>query len=222
MVRTSVRSLRLLQELCGDVALNKVIFLTTMWKDVPASTGARREQEIRERYWKRMLQLGSRVARFEDSRESAWRVIEPLFSGGNMSLKLQEQLLSTRILAGTGAAAVVDEGVECRRDQGAASSWVSKLFRLFFRKKGPKKAATLEWHGSSVFTDGRSSNPRFWYQPNSSVIFSRQGAGAMAATRSQRSPNPEQVTRESKWKSPIPFPSTRAQDRSQVEIDVSP
>ena len=137
LVRPSARSLHLLQGLCGEGALNKVILLTTMWKDVNRSTGEQRESELRGRCWALMIKLGSRVARFDDTRESAWGVLESLLAGGarRLSLGSSEEFRLGR--------AISDIGVgDINRDRKrAVPSWASKLVRLFFRRKKQKKTS---------------------------------------------------------------------------------
>ena len=50
-------------------------FVSTHWDQVDANTGQRREQELRERFWKSMIDRGSLVLRHYNTRESALDVV---------------------------------------------------------------------------------------------------------------------------------------------------
>jgi hypothetical protein len=77
MMGTPLRNIRRFKELCGDDALRKITLVTTMWSEVDEDTGSQREKELREIYWKSMIDQGSRTARFEGAldSESAWAVL---------------------------------------------------------------------------------------------------------------------------------------------------
>jgi len=49
-----------------------------MWSDVREDTGARREEELKREFWNEMLANGCRTERFEDTHDSAWRIIGSL------------------------------------------------------------------------------------------------------------------------------------------------
>jgi hypothetical protein len=63
------------QKLCGTDALQNVILATTMWDLVDEKTGNEREEELRTRYWRSMIDFGSQVARFRNTYESAWEIV---------------------------------------------------------------------------------------------------------------------------------------------------
>jgi hypothetical protein len=56
-----------------------------MWSDVREETGVRREDELKEHFWNEMLANGCRTERFEDTYESAWRII------GSLAERVQPQ-----------------------------------------------------------------------------------------------------------------------------------
>jgi hypothetical protein len=62
--------------LCGQQAMPNVILATTMWGRVEGEIGARREQQLQSEFWKDMLADGCEVERFENSYDSAWRIID--------------------------------------------------------------------------------------------------------------------------------------------------
>jgi hypothetical protein len=78
MFGTSIKNLKMFTKLCGDDALKNVILVTTKWSDTPEDVGHRREQQLSNTYWKRMIVLGSKMARFTCTHESAWSIITPI------------------------------------------------------------------------------------------------------------------------------------------------
>jgi hypothetical protein len=83
---TSRTSFFMLKKLCGDDRLKNIILATTKWGNIDEAVGRRREQQLSETYWKRMLLRGSRMARFMDTRESAWAIIDLVLDGDSVNL----------------------------------------------------------------------------------------------------------------------------------------
>ena len=83
------------EELCGKNAFHSVILTTTMWDEVDEETGEERERELKDKYWKSMLELNSTTSRFLRTRESAFDIIEPLIDAANKrsSVLLQDELV---------------------------------------------------------------------------------------------------------------------------------
>lgn len=79
--------------------LRKIVLTTTMWDDVNQDTGETREGELRDDFWKGMVKRGSTIARFEGTRDSAFRVIRPLLDAANdrHQLLLQKEVLDVEL-----------------------------------------------------------------------------------------------------------------------------
>ncbi|KDR80546.1 hypothetical protein GALMADRAFT_222142 [Galerina marginata CBS 339.88] len=72
---TARRNLGIFSRICGNAALNKVIFATTNCGIVPAEADERHEAEMRSTHWKTMLDMGAEVHRFSGNSTSAWDII---------------------------------------------------------------------------------------------------------------------------------------------------
>ena len=98
MVGRPLRNLRMFEELCGRNAIQNVILTTTMWDEVDEMTGCYRENELRSKYWKSMLERNSTTSRFLGTRESAVQSIQPLIDKANdrCSLLLQQEMAAMR------------------------------------------------------------------------------------------------------------------------------
>ncbi|KAF8064984.1 P-loop containing nucleoside triphosphate hydrolase protein [Lyophyllum atratum] len=73
---TARRNLEMFHHLCGDAALSKVVLGTTKWTRVTPSGGEGREEELKTLHWKPMIEKGSKICRFNDTKESAMEFIK--------------------------------------------------------------------------------------------------------------------------------------------------
>jgi len=99
------KNLEMFRELCGDKAVRNVVLATTKWADVPAEVGDRRENQLREKYWAKMLNLGSHMMRLDVTTESAWKIINHILENQAVDqLLIQKELVDLqRILPETAA-----------------------------------------------------------------------------------------------------------------------
>ena len=93
------RNLRMFGEICGDRAVNNVVLVTTMWdKDkTDPQEYIQRERELFDNHWKTMINYGASTARFLNSQDSAWRIIDPILKQQETEvLLLQEELVDLK------------------------------------------------------------------------------------------------------------------------------
>jgi len=115
MYGSSLRNLKMFKDLVGQDPLPNVLLATTRWamaEQVESGKAVKREEELRssEDFWAPMLKRGSRLARFEDSRESALRLILSLADQDPMALQIQRELVEDgRKLIDTTAGNTVNE-----------------------------------------------------------------------------------------------------------------
>ncbi|KAG6840419.1 hypothetical protein C0991_006813 [Blastosporella zonata] len=76
MLGTARKNLDMFNKLIGKDATKNVVLATTKWGDIPEDVGARREEQLGERHWKWMVDLGAKLLRFTDSQESGWNIIQ--------------------------------------------------------------------------------------------------------------------------------------------------
>ncbi|KAF9449500.1 hypothetical protein P691DRAFT_667336 [Macrolepiota fuliginosa MF-IS2] len=99
MAGTPLRNLRVFGEFCGDVAMCRVVLVTTMWDKLrQPEAGKKREDELRENFWKGMLEKGSTIARFDNTLNSAEKIIQGLIVEKNKreTLLLQEEFVDLK------------------------------------------------------------------------------------------------------------------------------
>jgi len=77
MAGTALKNLQLFESLCGE-EFNNIVLTTTMWDEVEEPVGYNRERELKNSYWKAMIDRGSSMRRFLRTRQSAFEVIEPI------------------------------------------------------------------------------------------------------------------------------------------------
>ncbi|KAF7974363.1 hypothetical protein HWV62_12322 [Athelia sp. TMB] len=133
------RNIDLFQRLCGNTALPNVVLVTTMWDEVDHAIAERREQELRDTFWRSMVANGSQTARFYHSPGSAWEILGP-YTGQFHPVKLRIQK------------EMVDKGIPLSRTAAGffLRSWLtvlSKQFKIFLARfqdalRNPSKQLT--------------------------------------------------------------------------------
>ncbi|KAG6833280.1 hypothetical protein H0H87_009455 [Tephrocybe sp. NHM501043] len=106
MLGTSRKNLDLFARLCGPDAIKNVILATTKWDELPNDeTGQLRESQLKGEHWKHMVELGSRVHRFEGSQRSARRIVNYILAKQPLdAVQIQTELVQIgNILAETEA-----------------------------------------------------------------------------------------------------------------------
>lgn len=94
---TAKKNLQMFSYLCGDAALDKVVLVTSKWGRLPVENGIeygrRREEELRGIHWKSMIEKGSKVRSFRDSRQSAWDVVDLFLERASKQKQIKEKAL---------------------------------------------------------------------------------------------------------------------------------
>jgi hypothetical protein len=97
MTGSVLKNLEMFVALCGQKAMPNVIIATTMWGEVKKENGLRRESELKREFWKDMVAGGCRTDRFEDTNESAWRIINCLSGEDPSRVLLPHEIVDTHL-----------------------------------------------------------------------------------------------------------------------------
>ncbi|KIM76639.1 hypothetical protein PILCRDRAFT_77616, partial [Piloderma croceum F 1598] len=95
MSGTSRRNTDIFEMVCGPGALQNVILVTTMWDTIDMATGSQCEEELRTDYWRSMISSGSRIARFDYTHQSAWKILSQ-FTNDALPLLLQKEMVEEK------------------------------------------------------------------------------------------------------------------------------
>jgi hypothetical protein len=87
-----------------------------MWEKVTQEEGARRQEQLRNNYWKDMIDQGSTVQRVS-SNQDAINLVKSFLGKTTAVLQLQDELAKGRKLVNTGAGAAIQEDFERLRLQ---------------------------------------------------------------------------------------------------------
>ncbi|EXJ59776.1 hypothetical protein A1O7_03923 [Cladophialophora yegresii CBS 114405] len=119
MYGSTLRNLKMFRQLCGEEPMRNVIFTTTGWgtarKAEQLSKALEKESELctDSLFWEPMLRRGAQTARFEDSRESALRIIDRLVPRNPVVLQIQHEMVDEqKNLIDTAAGATVNEEIK--------------------------------------------------------------------------------------------------------------
>jgi hypothetical protein len=100
MAATAQKNLQMFGKLCGDIMMTQAILATTMWQSVESATGNAREKELKDVFWKELLDRGTRVDRLQTATfEDAWGVVGRLVEQREASrvTMLQEELVDQKV-----------------------------------------------------------------------------------------------------------------------------
>jgi len=106
MTGSHLKNLELFASLCGHKAMPHVIFATTKWSHVSPEDGASREEELKREFWKDMLNSGCSTKRFENTYESAWRIIGCLSRKNRAHVLLPMEIVENKLRLNETAAGI--------------------------------------------------------------------------------------------------------------------
>lgn len=115
MEGSDLEALKTLEKIVGDAAFPNAVLVTTKWGNISTKTGIKRESELREIFWKRMIENGSCMARFHGDGPSAQGIVSQLLRKPRVSIRLQHELLNEKkTLLETSAGGFLALGVQAR------------------------------------------------------------------------------------------------------------
>ena len=88
----AIKNLEMFKKLTGDTNLKNVVLTTSMWDKVGEVEGGRREIELRENFWKVLIAMGARTARYHGTQRSAVDVAATLVGNKPFYVQLQEEM----------------------------------------------------------------------------------------------------------------------------------
>ncbi|EEU41567.1 uncharacterized protein NECHADRAFT_54135, partial [Fusarium vanettenii 77-13-4] len=100
---SSMKNLKMFQQLCGDEAFGHVILATSMWDTLDEGSkdvADQREQELvsRAEFWGTMYKSGSQVARWLGNEQSAQNIVSKIIEvhdkAGEAVLKIQQEMVN--------------------------------------------------------------------------------------------------------------------------------
>lgn len=88
----TTKNLDMFRKLTGEKNLKNVVLATTMWDKVGDADGARREDELKAKFWRLLVAMGAKTARHDDTPGSARRISSALLGNKPFYLQLQEEM----------------------------------------------------------------------------------------------------------------------------------
>ncbi|KAI6146554.1 hypothetical protein EDD17DRAFT_1709293 [Pisolithus thermaeus] len=101
MSGADLRSFKLLHDLCGDKAADRVRLVTTMW-DVADESEAVKVEDALKTHWQSLTSVEASLERFDNTSERAWIIVEEL-ENTKKALLVQEELNTGTRLEDTSA-----------------------------------------------------------------------------------------------------------------------
>jgi chromosome condensin MukBEF ATPase and DNA-binding subunit MukB len=97
MTGSVLKNLQMFATLCGHKAMPNVVIATTMWGEVKPESAERREAELRREFWTDMVHDGCKTERFQDSYESAWKIIGKLSEKDSAQVLLPHEIVDVNL-----------------------------------------------------------------------------------------------------------------------------
>ncbi|KAG8785818.1 hypothetical protein FRB91_008613 [Serendipita sp. 411] len=153
MAGSPLKNLQLFASVCGNIAMPRVVLVTTMWRLVDPTVGTLREQELKARFWNGMIWKGCAVERFDDSFESVQHIIMRFSRSASVSDTCQDGqgggiLISHQIADHNKMLKETEAGVTLKRDLEKslkdAKDANKKLRRLSQKQNNPFLKKSLE------------------------------------------------------------------------------
>ena len=95
---TASKNLDIFKKLCGEDALGNVVLGTTKWTTIRQEIGQQREQQLRDTFWKDMIERGSVVKRVGDDSSSAREILDHILRNKAVeSVLIQDEVVEQRI-----------------------------------------------------------------------------------------------------------------------------
>jgi hypothetical protein len=111
---SSRKNFKMFRGLCGEDATSNIRLATTKWPSAEQPLAVQREEELRQVYWKDMLNKGSKMNRFLNTYDSAWSIIDSIIQTKAISFVLiQKELVEfKKLLPETAAGIALREELE--------------------------------------------------------------------------------------------------------------
>lgn len=91
--QSDVKSLKILELICGHNALSNVALVTNMWHNIDRFAGQKRKEELCRGFWAPLIGKGAAVHGFDGTEASARYIIGQLLGKREMVLQIHEELL---------------------------------------------------------------------------------------------------------------------------------
>ncbi|MCJ1415026.1 hypothetical protein MMC32_001356 [Xylographa parallela] len=114
-----LRSLALLEKLCGPKNFKNILLISTFWNQVSEEVGSRREREMLEMagFWKSMKEQGAKTERMARDYDRFKTALSAMVGKSCISLQIQEELHDGKALQETMAGLSIDaEARKMRED----------------------------------------------------------------------------------------------------------
>lgn len=153
----SLKNLRMMKKLCGENSLANVVLATTMWERVTEEEGTRREEELKQKFWKEMIAAGSTVRRILTGRaDDARALVKSMLTNRPTSTQLQEELRDGKTLIQTEA------GLEIRGELARLELKLKEEHRLeMMELKEAQKQRTKTTIRSNIMKKGFRTDKQY-------------------------------------------------------------
>ncbi|KAI8633025.1 P-loop containing nucleoside triphosphate hydrolase protein [Xylariaceae sp. FL1651] len=144
---STLSSMVMFREICGDHALKNVVLMTTFWDLLDdKSVGAQRQQELREDFWCEMISKGSQVRQFDGSQDMAEALVIRLVGQNPIVLQIQQDIMQQgKLLEDTTVGKRIVQRLERNlKDKDKELEELEKQISIASSRRSPRDPKQLE------------------------------------------------------------------------------
>ncbi|KAK6506841.1 hypothetical protein TWF481_005301 [Arthrobotrys musiformis] len=155
MTHPATKNLEMFRKLTGEKNLKNVVLTTSMWDKVTDEEGARREKELKEKFWKILLTFEAKTIKYHGTSESAREVAGLLMENKPFYLQLQEEMgKGNKALKDTSAGReVMEELVRVKEQHQREMKEMKDMIMKSQEEKNEAAVQALREHYSKLLSD---------------------------------------------------------------------
>ncbi|CUA66942.1 hypothetical protein RSOLAG22IIIB_02849 [Rhizoctonia solani] len=155
---TALLNMQLFTALCGESALSSAVYVTNMWPNPPTADDLYREAELKDHVFKASIDKGARMARHDNTRNSAHNIIRMLLGRDRVITRLQRQLVDENVpLIETDAGKLIEDlKSKLLKKQKEMDEWKVE------REQAPRPSDRITFH--DIETNPRRMERQEWHR----------------------------------------------------------
>lgn len=151
----ATKNLEMFRKLTGEKNLKNVILATSMWDLVSPEEGAKRERELREKFWKVLMTFEAKSVKYSGTTDSAISIAQMLMDNKPFYLQLQEEMgKGNKALKDTSAGrAIMQELVKMKESHQRELKEMREMIERTQEEKNEAALKALEEHYLGMIGD---------------------------------------------------------------------
>ncbi|EPS42277.1 hypothetical protein H072_3744 [Dactylellina haptotyla CBS 200.50] len=155
MTNPATKNLEMFRKLTGEKNLKNVVLATSMWDKVTVEEGARREKELKNKFWRLLLDFQAQTIKYRGTPDSAKEIASLLMENKPFYLQLQEEMgKGNKALKDTSAGKeIMQEIIRIKEQHERELAEMKDMIVRTQEEKNDAAVKTLEEHYRGLLRD---------------------------------------------------------------------